>query len=83
MVFNLFDGLDWYDVSSRTLLSTTLFDIESHRYTDVILVDDNTAILGHSSGAIIIAVYDANMSRVVRQIPCLESLDRQYRLFLS
>lgn len=78
VVFNMFDGLDWYGTRKQNLLATTHFDIGAYRFADVVLVDEETAIIGHPSGAVVIATYDENMSQVVRVLTCLETPDRKY-----
>lgn len=54
MVTNLYDGIDWYSVKSRTLTSSTVQRIETNVVIPITFIDNGSGVLlggscGHAS----------------------------------
>jgi hypothetical protein len=75
---NGLDGLDWFGLKKQVLLGITVFNIGGCWLVDVVLINKDTAIMGHPQGAVIIATYNQNILQVVQVIACLEVPDCKY-----
>lgn len=49
------DGIDWYDVKTRTLLGSTKYRVGEKRIVDVEFVGEDSVVAGHSEGFLVLA----------------------------
>lgn len=71
---NMVDGFDIYDLESKAKIHNIRYDIGEYRYVDLSFVDEDTVVIGHPLGSIIVGTF-APISQRVYPVTVLKTED--------
>lgn len=76
-IANMVDGVTIYDLKTRVMEETIIYDIGRYMYVDVVFVDEETVILGHPMGSIVAVALGGESPQRVYTVPVMKSTDRE------